>query len=107
MPLAFADYIREVSRELEREYSSLTVEPFGGLYMDGLRHIAGRPEPKLLLFLGSSFGNVPIDEQLPMMKEIRARLKGSHDFETAVPENYIHLRCLLVLLEPLSYCYIW
>ncbi|XP_066302685.1 histidine N-alpha-methyltransferase-like [Branchiostoma lanceolatum] len=69
------DYIWAISRELEREYSSLKVEPFGGLYMDGLRHVACHTGPKLLLFLGSSFGNVPIDEQLPMMKEIKACLK--------------------------------
>eukprot|EP00058_Branchiostoma_floridae_P001044 XP_002586532.1 hypothetical protein BRAFLDRAFT_106431 [Branchiostoma floridae] len=81
------DYIREVSRELEREYNALTAEPFGGLYMDGLRHLAGRPEPKLLLFLGSSFGNVPIDEQLPMMNEIRARLKVQDRFLLGLDMN--------------------
>ncbi|XP_078684929.1 histidine N-alpha-methyltransferase-like [Branchiostoma floridae x Branchiostoma belcheri] len=68
------DYIEEISRELEREYSNLNVEPFGGLYMDGCRHVASRPETKLLLFLGSSFGNVPVDEQLPMLREINAYL---------------------------------
>ncbi|XP_035677267.1 histidine N-alpha-methyltransferase-like [Branchiostoma floridae] len=69
-------YIEQVSRELEREYSALTVEPFGGLFMDGLRHVAGRPEPKLVLFLGNSLGNVPIDEQVAMVKEVRGHLSA-------------------------------
>ncbi|XP_035689904.1 histidine N-alpha-methyltransferase-like isoform X1 [Branchiostoma floridae] len=81
------DYIQEISRELEREYNALTVEPFGGLFMDGLRHVASRSEPKLLLFLGNSFANVPIDEQLPMMKEIRARLKVQDRFLLGLDMN--------------------
>ncbi|XP_066283667.1 histidine N-alpha-methyltransferase-like [Branchiostoma lanceolatum] len=81
------DYIEEVSRELEREYSALKVEPFGGLFMDGLRHVAGRPEPKLLLFLGNSIGNVPIDEQVDMMKEIRTYLKAQDRFVLGLDLN--------------------
>ncbi|XP_078679543.1 histidine N-alpha-methyltransferase-like [Branchiostoma floridae x Branchiostoma belcheri] len=81
------DYIEQVSRELEREYSALKVEPFGGLFMDGLRHVAGRPEPKLLLFLGNSIGNVPIDEHVPMMKEIRAYLSPQDRFVLGLDLN--------------------
>eukprot|EP00058_Branchiostoma_floridae_P009240 XP_002594728.1 hypothetical protein BRAFLDRAFT_122798 [Branchiostoma floridae] len=68
------EFIEDCGRQLERDYPGLTVEPYGGLYMDGVRHIAARPEAKMLLFLGSSFSNIPLVEQLKMMVDIRMRL---------------------------------
>ncbi|XP_066300179.1 histidine N-alpha-methyltransferase-like [Branchiostoma lanceolatum] len=70
------EFIEDCGRQLERDYPGLTVEPFGGLYMDGVRHVAARPEAKMLLFLGSSFSNIPITEQLKMMVDIRMRLSA-------------------------------
>eukprot|EP00058_Branchiostoma_floridae_P004419 XP_002589907.1 hypothetical protein BRAFLDRAFT_81965 [Branchiostoma floridae] len=70
------EHIEEVGQQLERDYEGLTVEPFGGLYMEGIRHLSTRKEPKMLLFLGGSFGNICIYEQVDMMKEVRAQLTG-------------------------------
>ncbi|KAI8488929.1 hypothetical protein Bbelb_334470 [Branchiostoma belcheri] len=73
--------------KLERDYPGLTVEPFGGLYMDGVRHAAAREEAKLFLFLGSSFSNIPIDEQGKMLQEIRANLKAADRFVLGLDMN--------------------
>ncbi|XP_035699604.1 histidine N-alpha-methyltransferase-like [Branchiostoma floridae] len=72
------DTITKVGKELEQNYPGLTVEPFGGLFMDGIRHLSSREENKMLLFLGSSFSNVCMYEQVDMMKEIRAQLTSRH-----------------------------
>ncbi|XP_066283692.1 histidine N-alpha-methyltransferase-like [Branchiostoma lanceolatum] len=74
------EHIQEVGQQLERDYEGLTVEPFGGLYMDGLRHLSSRNEPKMMLFLGNSFSNTQIHEQVDMMKDIRAQLTTKDRF---------------------------
>ncbi|CAH1264946.1 Hypp3101 [Branchiostoma lanceolatum] len=74
------EHIEEVGQQLEQDYDGLTVEPFGGLYMEGVRHLSTRKGPKMLLFLGSSFSNICIHEQVDMMKEIRAQLSAKDRF---------------------------
>ncbi|CAH1246175.1 Hypp7670 [Branchiostoma lanceolatum] len=68
------EHIEEVGQQLERDYEGLTVKPFGGLYMDGVRHLSTRNEPKMMLFLGNSFSNTCLHEQVDMMRDIRAQL---------------------------------
>ncbi|XP_066301661.1 histidine N-alpha-methyltransferase-like [Branchiostoma lanceolatum] len=68
------DFIETCGRQLEEGYPGLTVEPFGGLYMDGVRHVAAREEAKLLLWLGNSFSNISIHGQVKMLQEIRTQL---------------------------------
>ncbi|XP_035677909.1 histidine N-alpha-methyltransferase-like [Branchiostoma floridae] len=68
------EFIETCGRQLDTDYPGLTVEPFVGLYMDGVRHVAAREEPKLLLWLGSSFGNVPVHQEVKMLHDIRAQL---------------------------------
>ncbi|XP_066304489.1 histidine N-alpha-methyltransferase-like [Branchiostoma lanceolatum] len=68
------EHIEEVGHQLELDYEGLTVKPFGGLYMDGVRHLSTRNEPKMMLFLGNSFSNTCLHEQVDMMKDIRAQL---------------------------------
>ncbi|XP_078571499.1 histidine N-alpha-methyltransferase-like [Branchiostoma floridae x Branchiostoma japonicum] len=68
------EFIEACGRQLETDYPGLTVEPFGGLYMDGVRHVAARKEPKLLLWFGNSFSNISIHDQVQMLQEIRAQL---------------------------------
>ncbi|XP_078581981.1 histidine N-alpha-methyltransferase-like [Branchiostoma floridae x Branchiostoma japonicum] len=74
------DMITKVGKELEQSYPGLKVEPFGGIFMDGIRNLSNREENKLLLFLGSSFSNVCMYEQVNMMKEIRAQLTAKDRF---------------------------
>ncbi|CAH1265437.1 Hypp3181 [Branchiostoma lanceolatum] len=81
------EFIETCGRQLERDYPGLTVEPFGGFYMDGVRHSAARSGIKLLLFLGSSLGNVSIREQLKMLQEIRAQLTDQDRFILGVDMN--------------------
>ncbi|XP_035682182.1 histidine N-alpha-methyltransferase-like [Branchiostoma floridae] len=81
------EHIEEVGQQLERDYEGLTVEPFGGLYMEGIRHLSTRKEPKMLLFLGGSFGNVCIHEQVDMMKEVRAQLTAKDRFVLGLDMN--------------------
>ncbi|KAI8493432.1 hypothetical protein Bbelb_288290 [Branchiostoma belcheri] len=81
------EFIEDCGRELESEYPGLSVEPFGGLYMDGIRHVAARPEAKMLLFLGSSFSNVAITDQLKMMTDIRMQLSAQDRFVLGLDMN--------------------
>ncbi|KAI8490571.1 hypothetical protein Bbelb_318390 [Branchiostoma belcheri] len=81
------EFIESCGRQLERDYPGLTVEPFGGLYMDGVRHAAAREEAKLFLFLGSSFSNIPLSEQGKMLQEIRANLKAADRFVLGLDMN--------------------
>ncbi|XP_066274245.1 histidine N-alpha-methyltransferase-like [Branchiostoma lanceolatum] len=68
------EFIETCGRRLETDYPGLTVEPFGGLYMDGVRHVASRDEAKLLLWLGNSFSNVSVHHQVEMLQDIREQL---------------------------------
>ncbi|XP_078607419.1 histidine N-alpha-methyltransferase-like [Branchiostoma floridae x Branchiostoma japonicum] len=81
------EFIETCGRQLERDYPGLTVEPFAGLYMDGVRHSAARNGTKLLLFLGSSLGGVSIHEQLKMLQEIRAQLRDQDRFVLGIDLN--------------------
>ncbi|KAI8512581.1 hypothetical protein Bbelb_092200 [Branchiostoma belcheri] len=81
------EYIESCGRQLETDYPGLTVEPFGGLYMDGLRHVSVREEPKLLLFLGSSFNNISVHEQGRFLLEIRAQLRAPDRFVIGLDMN--------------------
>ncbi|XP_035665816.1 histidine N-alpha-methyltransferase-like [Branchiostoma floridae] len=81
------EFIETCGRQLERDYPGLTVEPFCGLYMDGVRHSVARNGTKLLLFLGSSLGGVSIHEQLKMLQEIRAQLKDQDRFVLGIDLN--------------------
>ncbi|XP_035673936.1 histidine N-alpha-methyltransferase-like [Branchiostoma floridae] len=68
------EFIENCGRQLETDYPGLTVEPFGGMYMDGVQNVAAREENRLLLWLGNSFSNVSIHHQVKMLQEIRAQL---------------------------------
>ncbi|KAI8480294.1 hypothetical protein Bbelb_419970 [Branchiostoma belcheri] len=81
------EFIETCSRQLQRDYAGLTVEPFGGMFMDGVRHAAARTGAKLLLFLGSSIGDVSIYEQLKMLQDIRAQLSEQDRFVCGVDMN--------------------
>ncbi|XP_078679264.1 histidine N-alpha-methyltransferase-like [Branchiostoma floridae x Branchiostoma belcheri] len=81
------EFIESCGRQMERDYPGLTVEPFGGLYMDGVRHAAAREEAKLFLFLGNSFSNIPLSEQGKMLQEIRANLKAADRFVLGLDMN--------------------
>ncbi|XP_035677875.1 histidine N-alpha-methyltransferase-like [Branchiostoma floridae] len=81
------EHIEKVGQQLEQDYQGLTVEPFGGLYMEGIRHLSTRKESKVILFLGNSFSNVHIHEQVDMMKEVRAQLTAKDRFLLALDMN--------------------
>ncbi|XP_035688210.1 histidine N-alpha-methyltransferase-like [Branchiostoma floridae] len=81
------EFIEACGRQLETDYPGLTVEPFGGLYMDGVRHVAARKEPKLLLWFGNSFSNISIHGQVQMLQEIRAQLNEQDRLVLGVDMN--------------------
>ncbi|XP_078677402.1 histidine N-alpha-methyltransferase-like isoform X1 [Branchiostoma floridae x Branchiostoma belcheri] len=81
------EHIEEVGKQLERDYEGLTVEPFGGLFVDGLRYLSTRQEQKVILFLGNSFSNTCIYEQVDLMKEIRAQLTAKDRFVMGLDMN--------------------
>ncbi|XP_019625489.1 PREDICTED: uncharacterized protein LOC109470839 [Branchiostoma belcheri] len=81
------EHIEEVGKQLERDYEGLTVEPFGGLFVDGLRYLSTRQEQKVILFLGNSFSNTCIYEQVDLMKEIRAQFTAKDRFVMGLDMN--------------------
>ncbi|CAH1239051.1 Hypp5701 [Branchiostoma lanceolatum] len=81
------EFIETRGRQLEKDYPGLTVEPFGGLYMDGVRHVAARKEAKLLLWLGNSFSNISIHQQVKMLQEIRTQLSDGDRLVLGVDMN--------------------
>nr|XP_006815849.1 PREDICTED: uncharacterized protein LOC102801322 [Saccoglossus kowalevskii] len=55
------DFMEHHADLLMKQFRGLKVKPFHGLYADGLQHVKGLNQQKLILFIGNSFGNIPMN----------------------------------------------
>jgi len=68
------DMIRRAAAELAAEYPGLTVQGIAGDFMQHLDTIS-RTERMLVMFLGSTIGNLDIEERVRFLTEVRLRLR--------------------------------
>lgn len=76
VPIDISRSILEASaRELLASYGDLEVRAIAGEYAEGLRHVREETErPKLLVWLGSTVGNLQREEAAGFLKEVRQSL---------------------------------
>ncbi len=66
--------LRLGTRELARTSPSVRVEPFVGLHEEAFAHIAELRGSRLVMFLGSSIGNMEDDEAIELLRGLRRGL---------------------------------
>jgi len=73
-----SELLAETARRLLLEYPKLLVDPVADDYQQGLRHFApSSPGPKLVLWLGSSIGNLDRPGAAEFLRGVRAILNPS------------------------------
>lgn len=71
-----AEFLREYAGRLLQAYPALRITAFAGEYAEGLRFIAGEIRaPKLILWLGSSIGNLERSEAAAFLGQVRGLMR--------------------------------
>jgi dimethylhistidine N-methyltransferase len=65
----------DAARRVRAEAPGVTVRPVQADWGQGLRALSGNPVPKLVLFLGSSIGNLERPAAVALLRELRAALR--------------------------------
>ncbi|XP_070555931.1 histidine N-alpha-methyltransferase-like [Ptychodera flava] len=73
------EFLEESAKTLNEKFPSLNLQPFVGDYVDGMEYVKSLQGPKLFIFLGSSFSNIPMAQMLPFLQTVRNTLKGNRD----------------------------
>lgn len=69
------DVLRQLKASVQKDFPSLAVEPENAEYFQALRNISARsPNPKLVLFIGSSIGNFLEDRTLKFLRGLYDQL---------------------------------
>lgn len=66
--------LEESAAGLLHDYPTLRIHAVAGEYYEGLRHLAGIGRPKLILWLGSSIGNLDRSEAAAFLRRVRGLL---------------------------------
>ncbi|XP_077992846.1 histidine N-alpha-methyltransferase-like [Glandiceps talaboti] len=72
------EFMEENGKHLSAKYDALEVKPFPGEYLEGIRHIKHVQQSKLILFLGSSFSNIPMNKMKSFLLQVRDAM-GEND----------------------------
>ncbi|XP_077862263.1 histidine N-alpha-methyltransferase-like [Saccoglossus kowalevskii] len=72
------DFMEHHADLLKKQFHGLEVKPFHGLYVDGLQHIKCLNQKKLILFIGSSFSNIPIHDMESFLTTVNEAM-GNND----------------------------
>lgn len=82
-PIDISQTAIEMARDqlMTRFPEELTIRPLVGGYDEGLAKLdAQRTDPRLILFIGSSIGNFPLEEQVDLLSRIQAAMAGEDRF---------------------------
>jgi L-histidine Nalpha-methyltransferase len=69
-------FLAQTARRLMKEYSGLSITALAAEYFDAVAALPERPEPRLILFLGSNIGNFEHSEAQEFLSRIRRRMRA-------------------------------